>query len=184
MSARLSVPLMAMLAELAAMAPALADPPPWTAAHVWRDGGASPALKYPARRWRSDFGVAGGRCNSAEVGALARGIVLGGSVNPWDERPVAVVFGRVLGPVLGARIGRDADAADRGCLGHILELVPDRHPVAWSNHGLNFSVRPLPGAMRGGRLCREFDGRVRGRDIDMPIGGIACRNGRGVWLMV
>lgn len=181
MNARMILPLLLALAGMPALAEPQAAPPP---AKTWRNAGFSPYLWYPTRQWRSDFGVAGGRCNSAEVGFLARGMLRGGGISPWEDRPVAVVLGRVLGPALDARLGRDADAADRGCLGHVLELAPDDHRVGWSNHGLNFSIRALHGAVRGGRFCRGFEGRVLGRDLDMPIGGMACRGGRGVWLMV
>lgn len=184
MSARPMLPIAALLLALAA-APAGWANPPAPPTPLWSSGSPSPYLWYPSRQWRSDFGIAAGRCDSALVGFLAQGFLRrGGGINPWQDRPVAVVLGHVLGPELGGQLGRDADAADRGCLGHALELAPDDRRVGWSNRGLNFSVRLHQGTVRGGRLCRQFDGRVLGRDIDMPIGGTACQGGRGVWLMV
>lgn len=141
---------------------------------VWHYG-------QPAAR---DFGVADGRCRSTIVGILARQMMnhpAGEQPGRWDDKPVAVILGPVLATDLVDRLGRDADAADRGCLGQTLEVAPDNHAVAWSNRGLSFTVQPGRGQPRGNYYCREFSGRVRGGNVDGAFTGFACRSGRGLW---
>ena len=148
------------------------------------DGAASYLVWHYGQPWARDFGIGRGRCHSAIVGVLAREMLEqpgGAPPGRWDDRPVAVILGPVLGADLAGRLGRDADAADRGCLAHTLEVAPDGQAVSWSNRGLSFTVQPGHGEPRGNYFCREYSGRVRGRDIDRPFSGFACRSGRGLW---
>jgi surface antigen len=149
-------------------------------------GGSSYLVWHYGQPWARDYGIARGRCHTAIVGLLARGLLnqaAGAQVGRWDDRPVAVILGPVLGSDLAGRLGRDADAADRGCLAHTLEVAPDDQAVTWSNRGLMFTVQPRHGEPRGNYFCREFVGRVHGRDVDRPFNGFACRSGRGLWRM-
>ncbi len=143
---------------------------------------------YGGYEWDDDYGVIEGRCNRAAVGAVV-GAVIGGAVGSQvsgdRNRPIAIVVGAILGSVVGGKIGRDMDDADRGCIGHALELARDGQSVRWMNERthVNYVVTPVGKWSRGGDSCREFSMRTSyGQDSRLSRGH-ACRSNDGVWRM-
>ncbi len=168
--------------------PAAADPPPWAPAHGWRKKNDPHYTGYTGKKWERDYGVIGGRCNTAAVGAVLGGTVggvIGSQVGKGGDRAIATVIGAAIGTVIGVKIGRDIDAADRACWGHALELAGERKTVAWTNPGtgVNFRLTPTRNFQRGDQPCREFTARaVAGRKSER-FNGIACRRGEGDWVL-
>lgn len=183
------------LACLAIASPSLADPPPWAPAHGWRkkhedrdDREEHEGRRYEGyegRGWDDDYGVVEGRCNRRAVGAVLGSVVggaIGSQVGSGDGRAVAIVVGAALGSLVGSEIGRNLDEADRGCIGHALELAGDNRSVHWVNdaRGISYALTPMAQlsddrACRRFRLKTELHGRAKTRD------GVACRSGDGVW---
>src|SRR5213593_4099413 len=97
--------------------PSPADPPPWAPAHGWRKKNDPNYVGYTGKKWEKDYGVLEGHCNTQAVGGA-----VGARAAKNENRPVAILVGGVLGAVIGAKIGRAIDDADRGCMGHALEL--------------------------------------------------------------
>jgi len=204
-------PIFSLLAEcmlivvLAGAPAALADPPDWAPAHGYRDHHDHDGDQgndedehhghehrhhgyhgYDDRDWDHDYGVVTGHCDRAAVGTVL-GAVVGGAVgasvsNPQD-RPVAIVVGAVFGSVIGHEIGRGLDQADRGCIGHALELAHDGQSVRWRNEqrGIDYRVTPLGPWSRGGSDCREVRFRVAQGQRAVTNTRHACRSGDGEW---
>jgi surface antigen len=206
---------LALGAGLSAPRPARADPPPWAPAHGARDGRDADEgderrddrrderrddgrdeqrhhdhdrryRGYDDRGWDNDYGVQGGHCNRAAVGAVLGGIVggvVGSQVARDSERPVAIIIGALLGSVVGHEIGRDMDEADRGCMGHALELARDGRPVEWRNQatGVAYVVTPLRPWPQGGPSCRAFRLRSVAHGRPSERTAHACRSGDGEW---
>src|SRR3989304_2554462 len=59
--------------------PALSDPPPWAPAHGWRKKNDPHYVGYTGKKWERDYGIIGGRCHTAAVGAALGGAVGGGN---------------------------------------------------------------------------------------------------------
>lgn len=168
------------------MAPSTyADPPPWAPAHGWRKKNDPYYTGYSGRDWRDHYGIVDGRCNRSAVGAVLGGAVggaIGSTVGKGDGRAVAIILGTVLGAVVGERIGRQMDEADRGCIGHALELAADRRTVYWTGaNDWNYRVTPLRNFERDGMKCREYRLRVNGRGIDEDRQERACLVRPGEW---
>jgi surface antigen len=163
------------LAILALSAPVLAAPPDHAPAHGWRKKNDPNYAGYTGKKWAKDYGVMEGRCNTAAVGAVVGGVVGG------------VVGSKVsIGAVIGHTVGKELDNADRGCMGHALELAGDKHTVAWTNKqtGVNYRLTPTRGFKEGSTPCREFTtqvstGKKGKRDT---VKGVACRRGDGEWV--
>ena len=167
------------LATLLAAGPALADPPAHAPAHG--DYNAKPAKHYPGRSggaYLHDYGIASGRCNRDEIGAVIGGVtgaVIGGQVAGRDDRVVGMVVGGALGAVVGHAIGDRMDERDRACMGHSLELGRPGVPVVWRNGGHHYRFTPRGDARDGCRYATlVVDGR-KPRDV------LACPSGRGEW---
>jgi surface antigen len=165
---------------------ALADPPPWAPAHGWRRKHDPYYVGYHGRKWPNDYGILGGRCNRARIGAVlggAVGGVVGASIGKGDTRAVATVLGSVLGAVIGHEIGRDMDEADRGCFGHSLELAKDGQTIQWQNPdaGLVYALTPIRSFQDEGRPCREFTLRTTYGTRGRAKHATACRSDDGVW---
>lgn len=175
--------LAAALAGLLMAAPAQARIE-WQPSHGWQP---QRTRQAPPPRWPSDYGIIGGRCDSRMVGALL-GAAVGGHVGAWagGRRPVAFLAGPMAGGPLGARLGGEMDAADRGCIGHALELAPANATVAWARAGgrIAYALTPLRHHALLGQACREFMGRVTVDGRHQPFRGMACRAGEGVWKLV
>lgn len=163
-----------------------ADPPPWAPAHGWRTKHDPYYVGYAGRQWPNDYGISSGRCNRDAVGTALGGIVggaIGSTVGKGDGRAVAIILGTVIGAVIGNKIGRDLDNADRGCLGHTLELGAQNKPVTWNNaaNGLNYTVTPLDGFSANGQKCRNYRLNLRGNGIHDTSSQRACLSEDGTW---
>lgn len=163
-----------------------ADPPPWAPAHGWRKKHDPYYTGYGGRQWPNDYGIYSGRCNREAVGTALGGIVggaIGSTVGKGDGKAVAVIVGAVIGAVIGNKIGRDLDNADRGCIGHTLELGATNQPVAWmnANTGLNYTVTPLSGFSANGQKCRYYKLNIRGDGINDTRSERACMAPDGTW---
>lgn len=181
-----TVLLAATAALLLPMAPATyADPPPWAPAHGWRKKHDPYYTGYSGRDWPRDYGVIDGRCNRSAVGAVLGGAVggaIGSTVGKGDGRTVAIILGTVLGAVVGHQIGREMDEADRGCIGHALELAADRRTVYWTGaNDWNYRITPLRNFDHNGMKCREYRMRINGRGIDEDRQERACLVRPGEW---
>lgn len=177
---------MAFVALLTPLPPvAYADPPPWAPAHGWRKKNDPYYVGYAGTRWGQDYGIIEGRCNRQAIGTVLGGVVGGaiGTTADREYRAVAVIVGSVLGAVIGNQIGKSMDEADRGCIGHALELAADRRAVTWSNpdSGLNYKVTPLRGFNADGRKCREYMLDVNGKGVSDSRKEKACQTGPGTW---
>jgi surface antigen len=113
------------------------------------------------------------------------GGVIGSSVGSPQNREVAIIVGAVVGSVIGHEIGQDMDRADRGCIGHALELAHDGQSVQWRNaqRGIDYRVTPVGPWTRGGSDCRQFKVRVQKGGRAETQTGHACRSGDGEWRM-
>ncbi|OFZ95902.1 MAG: hypothetical protein A2Z64_04785 [Betaproteobacteria bacterium RIFCSPLOWO2_02_67_12] len=168
--------------------PALSDPPPWAPAHGWRKKNDPHYVGYTGKKWERDYGIIGGRCNTAAVGAVlggAVGGVIGSQVGKGGDRAIATVLGAAIGTVIGMKIGRDFDEGDRACWGHALELAGEKRSVAWSNprSGVNYRLTPTRNFQRGDQPCREFQGRAAAGNKSERFQGVACRRGDGEWVL-
>lgn len=164
---------------------AYADPPPWAPAHGWRQKHDPYYVGYSGRKWGDDYGIIDGSCNRQAIGTVLGGAVGGaiGSTVKGENRTVAIIVGSVLGAVVGNQIGKKIDEADRGCIGHALELAPDHRPVRWANedNGLNYTVTPLSGFSANGHKCREYQLDIDGPGINDSKREKACQTGEGTW---
>lgn len=179
----LSFSLIALLLPLSPEA--YAGPPPWAPAHGWRSKHAY-YTGYSGYHWHEDYGIVSGRCNRQAVGTAIGGAVggtIGSTVGHGDERLVAIILGTVVGAVIGNQIGKGMDEADRGCIGHALELAADRRTVRWVNpdNGWNYGVTPLRGFSSNGMKRREYRLDVAGRGVNESVIEKACQTGGGTW---
>ena len=176
-----------LCAMLMPMAPdTFANPPSWAPAHGWRKKNDPEYRGYTGRQWSDDYGVSTGRCNREAVATALGGVIggaLGSVVGKGDGRTVAIIVGSVLGAAIGNKIGRDLDNADRGCLGHALELGEANRPVTWLNpdNGLNYTVTPLDGFSADGYKCRNYTLGIRGKGVNESKRERACLASDGAW---
>lgn len=167
---------------------AIAAPPDHAPAHGWRKKNDPNYHGYTGKKWKKDYGVLEGRCNTAAVGAVVGGVaggVIGAKVSSKEDRPVAIILGTAIGAVIGHTVGKELDNADRGCMGHALELAGDRHTVAWTNKqtGVSYRLTPTRGFNEGNVPCREFTTVVStGKKKKESVSGVACRRGDGEWV--
>ncbi len=165
---------------------AIADPPAHAPAHGWRKKHDPAYVGYTGTAWERDFQVASGTCNREEIGAIVGGVI-GGAVatrnSSEDNRTVAVIIGAAAGALIGSRIGRALDDADRGCIGHALEIGADGRPVRWTNPttGVNFVLEPGEGRKMGGKPCRRFTLTSTWGQASEKKSGTACQTRIGVW---
>jgi len=174
--------------------PALADPPDHAPAHGWRkkherdDHDDRGYEGYEGNRWDRDYAVQSGRCDRRAIATVLGGVVggvVGAHVADSENRTIATIVGAAVGALLGNRIGREFDAADRGCFGHALELGRPGRVVVWTNETADVRYELLPGAnrQRHGTVCREFTmTSFHGRER-VSRAGIACRTQGGRWEM-
>lgn len=180
--------LIGVLPALTFMMPASAEIVLLDPTHDWRAGRDRPVATASRPAWPSDFGVAGGRCNTLLIGAMLGGPMSlpAGTPPGGNQRHVAILAGSLIGRPLGASLGQTMDAVDRGCIGHALELAPPNLTVAWSKAGgrIAYALTPLRRHALLGQSCREFLGRVTVDGRNQPFRGFACSAGEGVWRLV
>jgi surface antigen len=178
--------LVALVSVALVPLPSPAEPPPHAKAHGWRKKNDPNYVGYTGKKWEKDYGVVGGRCNTAAVGAVLGGTVGGviGSRVETNNRPVAIILGTTIGAVIGAKIGQTIDDNDRACMGHALELAGERKTVAWTNQATGASYRLTPtGSFKDGDApCRRFTAVVSAGGKKDTLKGAACRQGNGDWL--
>lgn len=178
---------LSLFAMLFPLAPKVyADPPSWAPAHGWRKKHDPYYTGYAGRQWPDDYGISSGRCNREAVGTALGGIVggaIGSTAGKGNGKTVAIILGTVLGAIIGNKIGRDLDNADKGCLGHTLELGEENKPVSWGNsdNGLNYTVTPLNGFSADGYKCRNYRLNVRGDGVNDSRNERACLVSEGNW---
>ncbi len=162
-----------------------ADPPSHAPAHGWRKKHDPYYRGYSGKKWDKDYGIIQGKCNREAIGTVlggAAGGTIGSTVGKGDGKTVAIILGTVLGAVIGNRIGKEMDEADRGCIGHALELAPNNRTVIWhSADNLDYRLTPLRDFTEHGMKCREYRLRVNGRDIREDHREKACLSGDGNW---
>jgi surface antigen len=187
-----------LLAAVALAPAAWATPPDWAPAHGYRDHHGDQDDQgedddhhrgyrgYNDREWDRDYGVVHGHCDRAAIGAVlggAAGGVIGANAGSSHNRPVAILLGAALGSFVGYQIGRELDRADRGCIGHALELVPYGRTVAWRDEqrGIDYRMTPIGPWTKGGVDCREF--RLESANNKRSDSRVkhACRSGDGEW---
>jgi len=183
---RLQLAFVALISLSFVPVPSPAEPPPWAPAHGWRKKNDPNYVGYTGKKWDRDYGVLEGRCNAAAVGAVlggAVGGVVGAQASGKEDRPVAILVGTVLGAVIGSKIGRAIDDADRGCMGHALELAGERNTVKWQNSsGVQYELTPTRNVGDKTTPCREFVTKVSTGKLSDAVKGVACRQGNGEWV--
>ncbi|MBI4986100.1 MAG: hypothetical protein HZC24_12385 [Rhodocyclales bacterium] len=124
------------------------------------------------KRWASDFGILGGRCDGAGTSAV-----------DGRRSAAARLVGAVRAPSSFGHAGRSIDSIDRRCIGQTLELAPSRHTVRWTNaySQAAYAVTPMRATTRNGTPCREFSGLMKLDGRDHLLHGTACRSGEGLW---
>lgn len=184
-----SLAICGLIAAIAMPQGAFADPPPWAPAHGWRKKHDPNYVGYTGKKWDQDYGVVQGTCNRQAAGAAIGGAIggaVGSQIGGGDGRKIAILVGTVLGAVVDAKIGRDADNADRACIGHALELTGDKRAVRWSapDGDIQYLLTPVSGFERSGQKCRNYTLRVtQGKSRD-NLKGAACRSDDGSWRVV
>jgi surface antigen len=164
----------------------LAGPPAHAKAYGWRAKNDTHYVGYTGRRWDSDFGIISGRCDREAVATViggAIGAVVGSRVGRDEDRVIAVIVGAAAGAIIGNRIGRELDEADRGCVGHALEMGASGKAVSWQNErtGVRYEITPRAATGRSSPNCRAFTLRALLGDDVSSQEGAACHADPGVW---
>lgn len=174
-----------LIGALAVLAAVIATIPPEVVAQTagsaagqgWRKASEPYFLGPGDRKWLQDFGIVDGRCNRQAVEA----VLASGPTGPETPRGEVATL---RGPMVDAKSVRDLGAADRGCLGHALELAPDGRSVYWTdaNAGYRFRFTALRNYTAYGWPCREFTVEVtQGKRKPQIVRQRACRTEDGVW---
>jgi surface antigen len=167
--------------------PAPAEPPPHAKAHGWRKKNDPEYVGYTGKKWQKDYGIVQGRCNTAAVGAVIGGVVggaVGSRASSPQDRPIAIILGTAIGAVVGHALGKELDDADRGCMGHALELAGESKTVAWTNKatGVTYRMTPTASFSEGKTPCRRFTTVMSAGGRKDSVKGVACRRGDGEWV--
>jgi surface antigen len=165
---------------------ALADPPPHAPAHGWRKKHDPYYVGYTGRHWEHDYDILSGRCNREAVATVLGsvvGAVVGSRTAEPEDRTVATIIGAAAGALIGNWIGRKLDDADRGCIGHVLEVGKSGQRVLWTNESTGVRYELVPGAdrERDGAACREFTLAAVAGEERSSRRGVACQSQPGVW---
>ena len=173
------------LASLLFASLSLADPPAHAPAHGWRKKHDPEYVGYTGTKWERDYGVSSGHCNREEIGAVLGGVAGGaiGSRTSDDHRAVATIVGAALGALIGSAIGRELDEADRGCIGHALEIGEVGRRITWSNPktGVTYVLMPEKGNKSNDKACRNFVLTAKLGKKQEQRHRSACLNGPGRW---
>jgi surface antigen len=164
---------------------AFADPPAHAPAHGWRKKHDPYYVGYTGVSWERDYEISSGRCNREEIATVVGGIV-GGAIahRVAEEHPaVGTIVGVIAGATIGNRIGRELDEADRGCVGHALEIAQPGQRVTWTNAavGQRYELTPGGASARNGASCRDYTlVTIAGKQRSTQT-GVACQSQPGVW---
>jgi surface antigen len=168
------------------IAEAFADPPPHAPAQGWRKKHDPYYVGYTGKHWEHDYGILSGHCNREAVATVLGGVVgatVGNRTADPEDRTVATIIGAAAGALIGNWIGRKLDEADRGCIGHALELGKAGQRVLWTNDSTGVQYELLPGAdrERDGTACREFTLVAVAGGEKTSRRGVACQPQPGAW---
>jgi len=164
---------------------ALADPPAHAPAHGWRKKHDPYYAGYSGVQWETDYEISTGHCNREAIATVVGGVV-GGVIGHrvGDENPVvATIIGAAVGALIGNKIGEKLDEADKGCVGHALEIAKPGQVVTWTNAstGVRYEMSPLSDRSQNGTVCRDFKlTAVSGKEKSAK-NGVACQSQAGVW---
>lgn len=165
-------------------------PPPWAPAHGYRR---KKRRRYEVRReevYVVPFGIALGRCNQQEIGAILGGVaggVIGSRIGKGDGRTAATIGGALIGILVGGAIGRDLDAIDQACTGQVLEHARTNQVVEWRNldSGTRYKVKPTNTYQTSsGEYCREYYSEAIIDGVPRRAHGTACRRPDGTWKLM
>ena len=176
-----------VLAVVAAWSiPASADPPAHAPAHGWRKKHDPSYVGYTGTQWERDYDIVSGHCNREAIATVlggAVGGVIASRVSEPENRTVATIIGVIAGAVIGNRIGHELDEADRGCVGHALEVGKSGQLVTWKNESTGVRYELAPGADResNGAACREYKLVAVANGQKSSRNGVACQSQPGVW---
>lgn len=167
-------------------AAALADPPSHAPAHGWRKKHDPYYVGHSGKHWENDYEIRSGRCNREAVATVLGGVVgavVGSRTSTAENRTVATIVGAVAGAFIGKWLGRQLDEADRGCIGHALEVGRSGQAVTWANDSTGVQYEVIPGGdlERAGAACREFSLRAASGGEKSSRKGVACQSEPGVW---
>lgn len=165
---------------------AVADPPAHAPAHGWRKKHDPYYVGYTGKHWEHDYEILSGRCNREAVATVlggAVGAVVGNRVATPENRAVGTIIGAAAGALIGNRIGRKLDEADRGCVGHALEVGKQGQLVTWTNESTGVRYEMALGAdrERTDAACREFTLLAVAGEGASSRRGIACQSQPGLW---
>ena len=176
--------LLSLIGAWAALA--FADPPAHAPAHGWRKQHDPYYVGYTGKRWEHDYDILSGRCNREAVATVlggAIGAVIGSRTAAPENRTVATIIGAAAGALIGNWIGRNLDDADRGCIGHALEVGSSGRPVVWMNEATGVRYEMVPGSAleRSAAACREFTLQAVAGAEKSWRRGVGCQLQPGLW---
>mgnify|MGYP001159385078 CR=1 FL=1 len=122
-------------------------------------------IGHGGQRWQTDYGVRAGRCDRDAILVQSAGQrdLVAEHQQHLKNRTVGIIGGGQSGVLLSTRgAGRHGarfDAADRACLGHVLELGTPGRDVSWVNTGTQ----------------RAYVVALEAGTVESPAGGSRCR---------
>jgi len=185
MKARKLTALISLVGCIASSASLLADPPAHAPAHGWRKKHDADYTGYSGVQWQTDYEITTGHCNREAIATVV-GSVVGGAIahEVADEnRVVATIVGAAIGALIGNRIGERLDEADKGCVGHALELAKPGQVVTWANAstGVRYEMSPGPDRTENGKMCRSFKLSAASGQEKSLKSSVACHSYDGIW---
>lgn len=164
---------------------AFADPPAHAPANGWRKKHDPNYTGYSGTQWETDYEISTGHCNREAIATVVGGVV-GGTIahRVSDEHPVvATIIGAAVGALIGNKIGEKLDEADKGCVGHALELAKPGQAVTWANAstGVRYELSPGSDRSQNGAVCRDFKLTAVSGQNKSSKSGVACQSNTGVW---
>ncbi len=159
-------------------------------------------IGYGGQRWQTDYGVRAGRCDRDAILIQSAGQrdLVAEHQQHIKNRTVGIIGGGQSGVLLSTRgagrYGARFDAADRACVGHVLELGTAGRDVSWVNTGTQraYVVALEAGAVEspaGSSRCRVvllasvpargWGGSGASNVLKNAERLIACQSSPGVW---
>ena len=137
---------------------------------------------YSGIRWDQDFGVMAGRCDRDAISTHTRNTTAFGSEDR-ENRGAGMLIGASINDLVAGALGRELDAGDRACLGHVLEIGKSGRRVRWDNavSGVHYEVVPAEAHDEVGGSCRTFKLRVTASTGKSKRKATACEKGGGLW---
>lgn len=185
MEARKLIALASFIACIGCSTALLADPPAHAPAHGWRKKHDADYTGYSGVQWQTDYDITTGHCNREAIATVVGGVV-GGTIAHQvadENRVVATIVGAAIGALIGNKIGERLDEADKGCVGHTLELAKSGQVVTWANAatGVRYEMSPGSDRKQDGSVCRDFKLTATSAQSKSSKSGVACQSNGGVW---